>query len=118
MNRENGSDHWVFVSAPLTAKTHYLWRRNLQNAERLGAEVAAAGWIPIVPHNLWGCYFGLIPEALAWPELYRLLGECSAMLYSPTYLHLSHGCRREYEYAQQQGIPCVEQVIDLGEVLA
>jgi len=57
----------VYIIGPFRGKTHWQVYQNVQNAERLGLEVARRGAMPLIPHKNTENFDGLLTDEF-WIE--------------------------------------------------
>jgi hypothetical protein len=57
----------VYIIGQFRGKTHWQVYQNVQNAERLGLEVAKLGAMPLIPHTNTGNFDGLLTDEF-WIE--------------------------------------------------
>jgi len=94
----------VYIAGPYRAKTAWEIEKNIQRARFRGAEVAAMGAMPIIPHTNTAHFDG-IQDDLFWIDgTLELMRRCDAVLLCGQWL-ASVGTMGEIEEAKRLGIP-------------
>ncbi len=103
----------VYIAGRYRAPTGWQIDQNIQRAREFGAEVAKMGAMPLVPHANTAHYDGLNTDEFWLAGTLELLKRCDAVMLIPNW-EASSGARAEVAYAQENGIPTFQHLIDLA----
>lgn len=102
----------VYVAGPFRAETAWGIKCNIHRAEVVGAEVADAGFMPVIPHANTAHFHGLGTDEFWLDGTLEIMRRCDAVVLVPGW-EGSSGTRAEIEEANRLGIPVVHYVSDL-----
>jgi nucleoside 2-deoxyribosyltransferase len=102
----------VYVAGPYRAQTAWEIECNIHDARNVGAEVAKAGCMPLIPHANTAHFDGLQPDAFWLEGTLELLRRCDAVVLVEGW-EKSSGTRAEMAEAHKQNLPVFLCVDDL-----
>lgn len=106
----------IYVAGPYRASTGWGVDQNIQRAREIGAQVAEAGGLPVVPHANTAHYDGIQNDTFWLDGTLELMRRCDAVLMSPTW-EKSMGSRGEHAEAIKRGLPVFYELSALREWL-
>jgi hypothetical protein len=96
----------IYVCAPFTAgngaTSEWERRKRAMGAAAVGLAIVEAGHTPIVPHLMFGLYYGEIDESTATDLCLSALEACDALIACDGW-DTSDGCVREIDFAGFEG---------------
>lgn len=107
----------VYVAGPYRAPTRWGVDQNIQRARALGAEVAAAGMYPVIPHSNTAHMDGVATDELWLMGTLELMRRCDAVIFTPDWT-LSSGAVDERNEALRLNLPCFDDIYALRGWLA
>ena len=102
----------IYVAGPYSAPSAHMREINIQGAWRLGAQVAAVGAMPIVPHMSSAHLDGLQSQEWWIAATLELMKRCDAVIFTPNYVS-SKGSLGEEDEARRLKIPRFYSVVGL-----
>ena len=96
----------VYVAGPFRAPTAWGIEQNVRRAEEVGAQLAQAGFFPLIPHANTRFFQGIAPDALWLQGTQQLLRMCDAVTMVSGWTS-SEGSMAELKLAQSLQIPVV-----------
>lgn len=106
----------VYVAGPYRAATAFAREENIFEAKKVGAQLAAHGFMPVIPHANTAHFDGLGSDEFFLEGTLELMRRCDAVFLMPSWQR-SSGARAEKAEAENMSIPCVESVEDLQRLL-
>ena len=92
----------IYVCARLTSDagstSEWERRRRTIAAAAVGLQIVRAGHTPVVPHLMFGCYYGEVDEDTAMDLCLSALDACDGLVAVDDWRE-SHNCMREVDYA-------------------
>jgi hypothetical protein len=107
----------IYVAGPYRAATGWGIEQNIQRARALGAEVAALGAYPVIPHSNTAHMDGLATDELWLRGTLELMRRCDAVIFTPDWRQ-SSGARDERTDARRLDMPRFYDVAKLRAWLA
>jgi hypothetical protein len=96
----------IYVCAPFTAgngaTSEWERRKRAMGAAAVGLAIVESGHTPIVPHLMFGLYYGEIDESTAMDLCLSALEACDALIACDGW-DRSDGCVREVDFAGFEG---------------
>jgi len=106
----------IYIAGPYRDEYEYRRFENLLVARSAALTLWNLGVVPVVPHLLTFTLAGIVPEGAFLEGLKSLLAHCDAVYFLPGW-DRSEGCRKEYDFATERGIPKFFYLVDLSEWL-
>jgi nucleoside 2-deoxyribosyltransferase len=107
----------VYVAGPYRGKTTWDVERNIQRAREVGALVAIAGAMPVIPHSNTSHFDGLATEDFWISGTMEIMRRCDAVLTFGNWPE-SNGTLSEIAEAQRLEIPVFHMIEDLERWLS
>ena len=102
----------AYIAGAYSAPTPHEREINIQDAWRLGAEVAALGVLPVVPHMMSAHLDALQPQEWWLAATLELMRKCDVLVLLPSWRR-STGTQGERLEAEGMGMPVLHGVDDL-----